>query len=84
MARTHVVVSDEVMQEIDARVGQRGRSRFIEEAAQEKLQRLALEESLKETAGILSGDSHPMWADRGSTREWVRATRSSEAGPSEV
>jgi hypothetical protein len=31
---------------------------------------------------MLGEDSHPMWADRESTREWVRATRSSEADSS--
>lgn len=84
MARTHVVVSDEVMQAIDARVGQRGRSRFIEEAAREKLDRLALEESLKETSGLLGKSPRPEWADRRATRDWVRATRSSESEPPTV
>ncbi len=79
MARTHVVVSDEVMQAIDARVGQRGRSRFLEQAAREKLERLALEESLRETSGMLGEGLHPEWADRDSSRQWVRATRRSES-----
>ena len=80
MARTHVVVSDEVMHAIDARVGQRGRSRFLEEAAREKLERLALEESLRDTSGVLA-KGHLEWADRDSTREWVRAARRSESEP---
>jgi len=80
MGRTHVVVSDEVMHAIDARVGQRGRSRFLEEAAREKLERLAQEESLRDTSGML-GKGHREWADRDSTREWVRATRRSESEP---
>lgn len=79
MARTHVIVSDEVMQAIDARVGQRGRSRFIEEAAREKLQRLGLEESLKATSGMLNDSVRSEWADRESSREWVQTTRRSEA-----
>lgn len=80
MARTHVVVSDEVMRAVDARVGQRGRSRFLEEAAREKLARMALEESLQETSGILAGSTRRDWADRDSTRRWVRAVRNYEAG----
>ena len=79
MARTHVVVADEVLQAIDARVGQRGRSRFLEQAAREKLDRLALEESLRQTSGMLGEVPHPEWADRDSTREWVRATRRTES-----
>lgn len=78
MPRTHVIVSDEVMQAIDARVGQRGRSRFLEEAAREKLQRLALEESLKATSGMLADSVRSEWADRRSSREWVQSTRRSE------
>ena len=41
MARTHVVMSDEVLEAIDEVAGQRGRSHFLEEAAREKLERLA-------------------------------------------
>lgn len=78
MARTHVIVSDEVMQAIDARVGQRGRSRFLEEAAREKLERLALEESLKATSGMLGDSVRSEWADRRSGSEWVQSTRRSE------
>lgn len=51
MARTHVVLSDEVMNAIDTHVGERGRSRFLEEAAREKLERLELEQALASTAG---------------------------------
>jgi hypothetical protein len=79
MARTHVIVSDEVMQAIDARVGQRGRSRFIEEAAREKLQRLGLEESLQATSGMRGDSVRSEWADRRSSRDWVQSTRRSES-----
>lgn len=79
MTRTHVVMSDEVMKAIDSRVGQRGRSRFLEEAAREKLNRLALEDSLRNTSGVLDKGANPMWANRASTREWVKSTRQSES-----
>ncbi len=49
MARTHVVMADEVLEAIDERVGERGRSRFLEEAAREKLMRIELEEALRST-----------------------------------
>jgi metal-responsive CopG/Arc/MetJ family transcriptional regulator len=45
MARTRVEIPDELLEEIDSVVGPRGRSRFLETAAREKLDRLALEES---------------------------------------
>jgi metal-responsive CopG/Arc/MetJ family transcriptional regulator len=35
MARTHVILDDDLLTAIDAVAGQRGRSRFLEEAAKE-------------------------------------------------
>jgi len=81
LSRTHVVVADEVMEAIDSVVGQRGRSRFLEEAAREKLARMALEESLKATSGIVDAKRHGDWADRQSTRNWVKGIRRTEDSP---
>ncbi|MEX2552411.1 MAG: hypothetical protein WD627_05370 [Actinomycetota bacterium] len=81
MSRTHVVVDDDVMEAIDSVVGQRGRSRFLEEAAREKLARMALEESLKATSGIVHAKRHGDWSDRQSTRNWVKGIRRPEGTP---
>jgi len=78
VARTHVVLSGEVMAAIDRRVGQRGRSRFLEEAAREKLERLELEQALASTAGIVKEKDYPEFKDQGSINEWVRAQRRTE------
>ncbi len=78
MARTHVVLADEVIGAIDTRVGERGRSRFLEDAAREKLERLELEEALASTAGILKGKDYPEFKDQDSINEWVRAQRRTE------
>ena len=59
MARTHVVLAGDLLDAIDERVGERGRSRFLEEAAREKLSRLELEESLQATKGVASGKRYP-------------------------
>jgi metal-responsive CopG/Arc/MetJ family transcriptional regulator len=64
MARVHVVLSDEVLKAVDAVAGKRGRSRFFEGAAKEKLERLALAESLRATAGIARGRPYRHWRDR--------------------
>ena len=77
MARAHVVMSDATLREIDRLVGERSRSRFIEEAAREKLERIALSTSLADTAGIAR--AYPEWRDRRAAGEWVRGTRRSEA-----
>jgi hypothetical protein len=68
-------MSDEVLDAIDERVGERGRSRFLEEAAREKLRRLQLEESLRETKGIAKDYAH--WSDRARAASWVREGRRS-------
>lgn len=79
MARTHVVMSDEVLEAIDEVAGQRGRSHFLEEAAREKLERMALEESLAATAGIARDSDYPHWRDRRAAAAWVRKTRRTES-----
>jgi hypothetical protein len=72
-------MSDEVLKAIDEVVGARGRSRFLEEAATEKLERLALADALETTAGIARGNAYAHWRDRRSTAAWVRRTRRTES-----
>lgn len=78
MARTHVVLSEEVIAGIDERVGERGRSRFLETAAREKLERLDLEVALRDGAGVLKEKDYPQWRDQEAVNEWVRAQRRTE------
>ena len=79
MARTHVVLDDQVLDAIDRLAGPRGRSRFLEEAAREKLARLELERTLQTTAGKIDGAKHPEWADAKATAKWVREVRAESA-----
>jgi metal-responsive CopG/Arc/MetJ family transcriptional regulator len=67
MARTHVVIPEELLAEIDQVVGQGGRSRFLETAAREKLDRLALEEAKRGTGVTSRGAGYRPWRDRRST-----------------
>jgi metal-responsive CopG/Arc/MetJ family transcriptional regulator len=78
VSRTHVILDDEVLKAIDDKVGQRGRSRFLEEAAREKLERLALETAIRKGAGLLKDADYPHWRDTESIQEWVRASRRGE------
>lgn len=78
MARTHVVLSDEVVAAIDERVGERGRSRFLEQAAREKLERMDQEAAIREGAGILKKRDYPHWRDQDAINEWVRTQRGTE------
>jgi hypothetical protein len=72
-------MSDEILEAIDEVAGKRGRSRFLEEAAAEKLERLALGEALRATAGIACGSAYARWRDRDSASAWVRRTRRTES-----
>lgn len=81
MARTHVVMSDAVLKAIDRKVGQRSRSRFLEEAAREKLARLELEDSLRATRGVARGNRYSHWRDKAASKKWVRAGRKADRRP---
>lgn len=84
MARTHVVLSDEVIAAIDEHVGERGRSRFLEEAAREKLERLELEAAISEGSGLLKARHYPHWRDTAAVQDWVRTSRRGEATAGDV
>jgi hypothetical protein len=71
-------MSDAVIKAIDRRVGARSRSRFLEEAAREKLARLELEEALLMTRGIAKGSSYQHWRTKASTKKWVSTGRKAD------
>jgi hypothetical protein len=73
--RTHIILPDRLIEEVDTVVGKRKRSRFVEEAVREKLKRGALLKALKETAGILPPDEYPEWKTPEKVVEWVRESR---------
>ena len=73
--RTHVILPEDLIRDIDALVAKGKRSRFIEEAVREKLRTDALLSALEETAGVLSAEDHPEWATRSRVASWVRKSR---------
>jgi hypothetical protein len=78
VAHTHVILSDKVIAAIDERVGERGRSRFLEEAARRKLERRELDAAIREGAGLLKDKDYPHWRDTESVKKWVRTSRRGE------
>jgi hypothetical protein len=84
VARTHVMLSDEAFAAIDERVGERGRSRFLEEAARERLERLKLEAAISEGAGLLRERDYPHWRNTQSVKKWVRMSRRGELSADNV
>jgi metal-responsive CopG/Arc/MetJ family transcriptional regulator len=73
--RVHVVLPSELIEEIDARVGPRNRSRFIQDALEEKLNRPQRVEALERAVEANPDGGIPEWETRESTAEWVRALR---------
>jgi hypothetical protein len=72
--RAHVVPSVELVREIDALVGRRSRSQFLEEAAAERLQRLRRVAAF-ERAIATPTEGIPDWESRESAEGWVRELR---------
>lgn len=73
--RTHVLLPEDLVKEVDALAGKGKRSRFVEEAIREKLRKEKLLSALAETAGMLSAEDHPEWATPEKVASWVRESR---------
>jgi len=71
--RTHVLLSDQLVKDIDALVGSRHRSRFLTEAAEKELMRRRQIEALQGAAGAWKDKDHPE-LKQGSAK-WVRKIR---------
>jgi Arc/MetJ-type ribon-helix-helix transcriptional regulator len=71
--RTHVVLSEQLVKDIDMLVGSRQRSSFLTQAAEEKLMRLRQLKALEAAAGSWKDKDHPE-LKQGSAK-WVRKLR---------
>ena len=77
--RTHVVLRKDVVDSIDRLVGPRSRSKFIEEAAVEKLARARLIDAAAKAAGSLKDVDIPGWETSEAAADWVRASRRADS-----
>jgi hypothetical protein len=71
--RTHVVLEEQLVKDIDRLVGPRQRSSFLTEAAQKELLRRRQIEALKGAAGAWKDKDHPELQD--GSAAWVRKLR---------
>ena len=71
--RTHVVLSEDLVKDIDRLVGARRRSSFLTEAAEKELMRLRQIEALKAAAGAWKAKDHPELKQ--GAAKWVRKLR---------
>ena len=71
--RAHVVLPEEVVEQIDELVGARGRSEFIAKAAVLELKRMRQLKAIEEARGSWKDKDHPELA--GGSARWVRKLR---------
>ena len=57
--KVHLTFPPKIIGEIDDLVGKRGRSKFVAEAAKEKISREKFLKALKECAGTWKSENHP-------------------------
>jgi hypothetical protein len=73
MARTNLTLPEELIHEVDAVAGPRGRSAYVAEAVRRRLKRDKLRQVLDETYGAATG--HSQWLDADEAYRWVRSLR---------
>jgi hypothetical protein len=71
--RTHIVISESLVSEIDRLVGKRGRSEFLAQAAEKELRRLRQIRALEKAAGAWKDKDHPEL--KAGTTRWVKGLR---------
>lgn len=71
--RTHIVISDQLVSEIDQLVGKGGRSGFLTNAAWREVKRLRLLDALEQASGSWQSKDHPE-LKQGSA-SWVKKLR---------
>lgn len=76
--RAHIVLPEQLIDEVDRVAGRRRRSRFVEVAIREKLAHEALGSALRESAGVLRPDDYLAWKTPSRTSAWVRASRAKD------
>jgi hypothetical protein len=72
--RTHFIAPKDLIEEVDRLVGARRRSKFLTEAAAEKLKREKLLRATREMLSLSPADV-PEWATPESTAQWIRDLR---------
>ncbi|MGH9440442.1 MAG: hypothetical protein ACRD22_21920 [Terriglobia bacterium] len=71
--RTHVVIPEHLVKEIDVLVGSRRRSSFLTQAAERELMRLRQMKALESAAGSWKDSAHPEL--KSGSAKWVKALR---------
>jgi len=73
--RTHVIMPKELVVTIDKLVGRRARSKFITDAAEREVRRLALAKAAEQAVGSLAEVDIPGWETPEAAAKWVHDSR---------
>lgn len=73
--RAHIVLPQELIDEIDSLVGPRKRSQFVQEAIEDKIGRRRRVEAFDKVVGSLVNAGPPEWATSESAAQWVHDLR---------
>jgi hypothetical protein len=71
--RTHVILPEDLLADIDTLVGQRGRSAFLVEVLREEVRRRRLLQILSSPEPVWKDEDHPELAE--GSESWVRKMR---------
>ncbi len=77
--RTNLLLSEELVKEVDHFAGPRGRSRYVTEALEARLRRDRLREAIDASAGLWK--DNPLFPTDESVVEWVREGRRQTRDP---
>ena len=73
--KTHITLPKDILEAIDKLAGKRGRSKFMKEAAEEKIAREKFLKALKESAGAWKDENHPELSSMKDIHRYVRKIR---------
>jgi metal-responsive CopG/Arc/MetJ family transcriptional regulator len=79
--RTNLLLPGELVAEVDAVAGPRGRSRYVAQAIERQLRRDRWWAAARAVAGTWTADTHPQFATSDGVEEWVRAGRAEGSDP---
>jgi len=73
--KTHIIFPAELLDAIDKTIGGRKRSKFIVEAAKEKLEKLKFRQALEASAGCWKDKNHPCLRTQEDIRTYLKKAR---------
>jgi metal-responsive CopG/Arc/MetJ family transcriptional regulator len=77
LARTNLTLPEDLLSEVDALAGPRGRSRYVAEAVAQRVKRDKLGAAIRSTAGTMAANGGGM--SRAEVSAWVEQLRSEES-----